>query len=80
VCQSFDLGPTTRHVVGVEAVYKESPAAEYVHHFLLYACSDSPDAENPYTYHNTGQATPCLQGAEDQGSGGLPELPYCHGQ
>jgi hypothetical protein len=82
VCQSFDVGGSARHIVGIEALYLNTSGEEYVHHFLLYACSNAPstvDETNAYIYHNDGYASPCLQGPNDAG-GGLPSYgAFCHG-
>lgn len=40
ICQAFDLGTTSRHVIAAEVILSGA-AASYAHHMLLHACGSS---------------------------------------
>jgi len=59
VCQSFDLGAPTRHLVAFEPVVRGVPGASLVHHMNVYLCGNAAD-QPPLTTNRPGaDATAC---------------------
>jgi hypothetical protein len=56
ICQGFDLGEETRHIVEIEAMVRKTVSSIKAHHILVHACGDTPGWY--YNLHKDGPM-PC---------------------